>query len=187
MNTVVRRADAGRFDPVAGRVLVATEEPYPRRVSGIGRLPAGTEDCDNLHCHQRRGCPPLPAAVRAVSPGDRASASAQTDLRAEPDERVVVTPDHALLHRDDRVVGDPDVLGADLRAALRDVAHPDALLVAGEVRTVLARVERVHLELGGPDEEARPREGLLVVLVVAHDVARVLAEEALDALAELLG
>ena len=47
-------------------------------------------------------------------------------------------------------------------------------------------VERVHLELGEADEEARPGVLGLVVLVVADDVADVLAHEALDALAELL-
>src|SRR3712207_8529467 len=47
-------------------------------------------------------------------------------------------------------------------------------------------VERVHVELGQPDEEPRPGEGGLVLLVVPDDVAGVLAEPALDALAELL-
>ena len=47
-------------------------------------------------------------------------------------------------------------------------------------------VERVHLELGGADEEPRTGEGGLVLLVVADHVADVLAQEALDALAELL-
>ena len=48
------------------------------------------------------------------------------------------------------------------------------------------RVERVHVQLGDPHEEARAGERLLVLLVVADDVADVLAQEALDALAELL-
>ena len=47
-------------------------------------------------------------------------------------------------------------------------------------------VERVHVELGVPRKKRGPGEGLLVLLVVAHDVADVLAQEALDALAELL-
>src|SRR6476660_7253372 len=113
------------------------------------------------------------------------SALAEPDLRAQPHERVVVTADHALLHRDDRVVGDLDVLGADLGAALGDVAHPETV---GLLRLALAvlDVQRVHVELGEPDEEPGPGEGLLVLLVVTDDVAGVLAEEALDALAELL-
>src|SRR5436189_277872 len=52
--------------------------------------------------------------------------------------------------------------------------------------TALTRVERVHVEAGHLDEEARAREGRLVLLVVTDDVADVLAEEALDALVELL-
>ena len=46
-------------------------------------------------------------------------------------------------------------------------------------------VERVHLERGGVDEEPRADEPLELA-VIAQDVAHVLAQEALDALAELL-
>ncbi|GGW23610.1 hypothetical protein GCM10010339_93470 [Streptomyces alanosinicus] len=48
------------------------------------------------------------------------------------------------------------------------------------------RVQRVHVEFGDPHQEARARESGLVLLVVADDMAGVLAQEALDALAELL-
>ncbi len=47
-------------------------------------------------------------------------------------------------------------------------------------------VQGVHVQLGDPHQEARPGEGRLVLLVVAHHMAGVLAQEALDALAELL-
>ena len=43
----------------------------------------------------------------------------------------------------------------------------------------------MHLERGGVDEEARADE-LVVLVVIAQDVADVLAQEALDALAEFL-
>ena len=43
----------------------------------------------------------------------------------------------------------------------------------------------MHLERRGVDEEARPDE-LLVLVVIAQDVTDVLAEEALDALPEFL-
>src|SRR6478736_1077630 len=162
--------------PSPGEYWWPRSKPYPRGFArSDGYRPVDAE-CDHFHCH-------APVSGSALS---GRSALAATDLRAQPHERVVVTADHALLHRDDRVVGDLDVLGADLGAALRDVAHPDALFVAGEVRTVFARVERVHVELGRTDEETGSGERLLVVLVVTHDVAGVLAEEALDALAELL-
>src|SRR5207247_3356714 len=45
---------------------------------------------------------------------------------------------------------------------------------------------RMHLERGKPDEEAWTGERRLVLLVIADDVAHVLAEEALDALVEFL-
>ena len=104
----------------------------------------------------------------------------------EPEHRVVLGVDHALLERDDRVVGDVDVLGADLGAALGDVAVARCRASSCAPRAAVARVERVHLELGDADEEARAGELGLVLLVVAHHVADVLAQEALDALAELL-
>src|SRR5262245_13752306 len=44
-------------------------------------------------------------------------------------QRVIVFIDHAFLERDDGVVGDGDVLGADLRAALGDVAQADAVVI----------------------------------------------------------
>src|SRR5664279_5218176 len=109
------------------------------------------------------------------------------DLRPEPDDRVVLAVDHAFLHRDDRVVGDLDALRTDLGAALGDVAHPDALLRLGELPPIGPRIQWMHVQLGGPDEEARPGERSLVVLVIPRDVADVLAQETLDALAELLG
>ena len=44
----------------------------------------------------------------------------------------------------------------------------------------------MHLEGGEPHEIARPGEASFVLLVVAHHVADVLAEEAFDALVEFL-
>src|SRR5512144_805377 len=87
------------------------------------------------------------------------------DLPDDPHDRVEAVG-HPLLQRDDAVVGDVDVLGADLGAALGDVAEPDARLLADELGPV-AGVERVHLEPRDLDEEPRAGEMLLVVLVVA--------------------
>src|SRR5947208_2345375 len=55
-----------------------------------------------------------------------------------------------------------------------------------DVGRAVHRVQRVHVEAGQLDEEARPRERALVLLVIADDVTDVLAQEALDALVELL-
>ena len=46
-------------------------------------------------------------------------------------------------------------------------------------------VERMHFERRGVDEESRPDE-LVVHVMIAQDVANILAQEALDALAKLL-
>src|SRR3984957_19436965 len=74
---------------------------------------------------------------------------APRDLAPEPGHGVVAGVDHALLHGDDAVVGDLDVLGAHLGAALGDVAHAEAAVVRQLAAVV--DVERVHLELGEAD------------------------------------
>src|SRR3954470_21850911 len=128
-----------------------------------------------------RRCAPRPgssARKRARRPGGSPFAAAE-----DAAERVVAAVDDALLERDDRVVGDVDALGADLGAALRDVAQPQAALVHHRVQPV-ERVQRMHLQARDADEEARP-EVAVVHPVIAQDVADVLAQEALDALAEL--
>src|SRR5215207_7653615 len=106
------------------------------------------------------------------------------------EHRIELEVDDALLERDQRIVGDLDVLRANLSAALRDVAVAQTVIVLCRRRPgqpdILSRVEWVHVELGNPHEETRTGERGLVLLVIAHDVAGVLAQEALDALAELL-
>jgi hypothetical protein len=77
------------------------------------------------------------------------------------------------------------VLGADLGAALGDVAVAEAEVVLGDVPPV-GFVRRVHLKLRDAHEEPRAGERVLVVRVVPDHVAGVLAQVALNALAELL-
>src|SRR5882724_5702980 len=110
---------------------------------------------------------------------------APADLGAEPDQRIVLAADDALLQRNQRVVGDLDVLGADLGAALGDVAVAEAEVVLRDLPPVRG-VGRVHLEFSDPHQEPGPGERALVLRVVPDHVAGVLAQEALDALAELL-
>src|SRR6185369_11299184 len=102
----------------------------------------------------------------------------------QPLHRIIEPVDHALLHRNDRVVGDVNVLGAHVRAALRDVAQPDAAFFPQMLQPII-RVERLHLERRAVHEKARPHE-LGMHVVVPEDVANVLAQKALDALSELL-
>src|SRR5215468_7388246 len=77
-------------------------------------------------------------------------------LPQQPDDRIqrIGRP---FLQGDDPVVGDLDVLGADLGAALRDVAEPDPGPPLDQFEAVVA-VERVHLERGQPHEQARAGE-----------------------------
>src|SRR5215831_328983 len=107
------------------------------------------------------------------------------DLPGEPDDRVVLLRHQPFLEGDDGVVGDVDVLGADLGAALGDVAEAEPGLGLGQLQTIVG-VERMHLELGNAHEEAGSCEAALVLRMITDDVTHVLTEEALDALAELL-
>ena len=110
---------------------------------------------------------------------------ATQDLAAQPGDGVVGGVHDAFFERDDGVVGDLDVLGAHLGAALGDVAHPEAHALAQQLPAVVG-VERMRLELHVADEHAGAGVMGLVVLVVPDHVADVLAHEAFDALAELL-
>src|SRR3990170_6214852 len=126
----------------------------------------------------------LPGAARRAV-GGRRQALATADLAQDPAHRVVVAVRHPFLERDDGVVRDVDVLRTDLGAALRDVAVADPRRLADQFRAVDG-VQRVHHQLRQPHQEARPEEARLVLRMVPDHVADVLAEEALDALAELL-
>src|ERR1035437_9844478 len=101
-----------------------------------------------------------------------------------PAHRVPVLVRLALLERDDRVVGDVDVFRAQLGAALGDVATPEPTLGArllGAIEDVLG----MHLQPRDTHEEPRSIE-LVRQPMGAVDVAHILAQVALDALAELV-
>src|SRR5215813_11583855 len=100
------------------------------------------------------------------------SSRATVALAAEPDQRVVLPPCHPLLQRDQRVIGDLDVLGADLSAALGDVAVAEAEGLLSLLDPV-GGVGRVHLQLGHTHQVPRPGERVLVLGVVSDDVAGV--------------
>src|SRR5579872_4207874 len=98
--------------------------------------------------------------------------------------RVVELIDDAFLQRDDGVVGNRYAFRTNLRTALRNIAVADAVLLFQVLRATLS-VQWVHLERRSVDKKTRANE-LLKHLVLAKHVADVLAEEALNALAELL-
>src|SRR5262249_48986060 len=99
-------------------------------------------------------------------------------------QRVVELIHHALLERDDGIVGDLDLFRTDLSAALGDIAVTDSKFVLQQFGAIDI-IERVHLQPGYADKKARATE-LLFLVMIAHHVADVLAQKALDALAELL-
>ena len=111
---------------------------------------------------------------------------ALSDYRAQPAQWIVFLIDHALLHRNNRVVGDANVLWADLGAALGDVAHSQAVLFLRGLLAVAQDIQWVHIEFGDTNKEARSSKGLLILFVIANNVAGVLTQEALDALTEFL-
>src|SRR5438309_3618221 len=90
----------------------------------------------------------------------------------------------ALLERDDGVVRNVNLFGTNLRAALRDIAIAQAKLILEQARAV-EPVQRMHFEAGHSNEESRAGE-LFLLVVLAKNVANVLAEKAFDALAKLL-
>src|SRR6185312_11275267 len=135
-------------------------------------------------------CPATPSSVSSASSvvaalstglpltvtegaGSRSLLAAAAEDAEQLLQRIVEAVDHALLQRDDAVVGDVNALGADLGAALGDVAVPDAKVFLERLEPV-AGVERVHLHLRDVDEEARADE-LVVHVVLAQHVANVLA------------
>src|SRR5947209_508898 len=79
---------------------------------------------------------PAPPAAPAGTPPEglggaapRSAPRTAADRRAQPHQRVEPAVHHAFLERDDPVVGEVDALGADLAAALGDVAVAQAEVV----------------------------------------------------------
>ena len=98
-------------------------------------------------------------------------------------KRIEVSIGHALLERDDGVVRDADVLGTDLRTALRYVAETEAGTAFEELDPG-SSVFRMHLERCQLDEEPRAIVARLAVML-AQDVADILTEKAFDTFPEL--
>jgi hypothetical protein len=99
-------------------------------------------------------------------------------------KRVVELVNDTLLKRNDGVIGDADFLRANFGAAFRDVAETQTELVAEKFCAGDA-VKRVHFEAGNAHEETGAGE-LVVFVVIAQDVADVLAKKTFDTLAEFL-
>jgi hypothetical protein len=67
---------------------------------------------------------------------------------------IVFDINNAFLHRNDCVIGDLDVLWANLSTALGDVTHSKAMLFLRSALTVLQHIEWVHIKFCDTNEEA---------------------------------
>jgi hypothetical protein len=107
-----------------------------------------------------------------------------SELSEQHGQRIIKLVHHTLFERDDGIVGDVNLLGADLRATFGDVAETEAQLVL-EKRGTVATVEWMHFEARDSNKEARAGK-LLLLVVFAKNVAYILAKKTLDALSKFL-
>ena len=180
-SVVMNGAHIGAGSIVAAGAVVTqnTEVPPGSVVAGIpAKVVRRRTDEDLAHIRKQRGELHRAAARRAEGPAGHPPAAAPerrvlrrrhalsasvllptADGRAEEGERVEPPVHHPLLQRDDPVVGEVDALRAHLAAALGDVAVAQPEVVLRGVAPV-GDVERVHVQLGEPDQEARARRRL---------------------------
>src|SRR5258708_2845880 len=126
----------------------------------------------------------LPGKLTELARRSRMAELPAADLPEQHGQRIVKLVHHALFERDDGVVRDSNLLGADFRATFGDVAKAQAELILEQAGAVAA-VEGMHFEAGDSNEETWARE-LLLLVVFAKDVAHVLAEKAFNTLSKLL-
>ena len=119
-----------------------------------------------------------------MAPPARQASAGAANFADQAKDRVVKLVHNAFLEGNDGVVGDVNALGADFRAAFRDVAEADAERFFQE-RSARSGVERMHFESGDANEKSGAAV-FAVFRVIAKDVADVLAEETFDALAKFL-
>src|SRR6266850_848871 len=99
-------------------------------------------------------------------------------------ERIIKAVYDTLFQRNDRVVCDSDVFGANFGATLCDVAIAEALRLLQFGKPIL-RIERMHLQCRDMNKKTRANE-FVVLAMVAQDVADILAKETFDALPKFL-
>jgi hypothetical protein len=86
-----------------------------------------------------------------------------SDLSHQPQHRIIELIHYALFERNNGVIRDVDFFRANFRAALCDIAKPEAQLFFQQPDPRLA-VKRMHFQASNPHEE--PRSAKLLVLVV---------------------
>ena len=95
-----------------------------------------------------------------------------------------IVVNNALFQRNYCVVRNMNVFWANFRATFCDVTKPDSKLFLQQLSAIQA-VERVHLQAGDANKEARTTK-LLFLVMIPQDMADVLTEEALDTFTEFL-
>src|SRR5439155_141343 len=102
----------------------------------------------------------------------------------EPTHGIVEIIYNSLFERNDCIVGDVYIFGANLGAAFSYVAVADTELLFQQLGSIQT-VKRMHFKPRHAHKESRSAE-LFLLVVIAQHVANVLAQEALDALAKFL-
>ena len=101
----------------------------------------------------------------------------------DPGNGVVKGTGHALLQRNNGIVSDVDVFGTDLRTAFGDVAQANAEGIL-ELAQAVCCIEGMHGQ--GSDAHHEAWSGKVVAPMVTQHMTDVLAQEAFNALVELL-
>src|SRR5436190_8431338 len=105
-------------------------------------------------------------------------------LSPDPTKRIVKIVHHALLQRNNSIIGNLNAFGANLRATFRNIAITDPLLVSQFLDAIFG-IERMHLQRGNMNQKPWSDESL-VHLVVPQDMADVLTKETFDAFTKFL-
>src|SRR5947209_4362805 len=100
----------------------------------------------------------------------------------DPAKRIEELVHYAFLQRNDRIVGNLNIFGANLSAAFRNVAVPDTLRLPQLLNPVFG-IKWMHLQRGYVHQKPRTNE-LVVLVMIAQDVADILAEKTFDAFPE---
>src|ERR1700738_3500011 len=109
------------------------------------------------------------AQVKSDGSSSLSLARRASNLPHDPNQRIIELVHNALLQWNDGIVGDVDVLRADLRATFRYIAKPDSQLILEQLRAREA-IHRMHVQPGHAHKESRPAK-LLIFVMISQDVA----------------
>ena len=101
-----------------------------------------------------------------------------------PTKRIVKLIHNTFLQRNDPIVGDLNILWANFRAAFGDVAKADAVGLAQFLDSILG-IEWMHLQGRSVNKKARA-DKFVVHVVIAQDVANILAKKTFNAFSKFL-